>query len=93
MLTMFDCDSSKEVEAIVKKLFNVGEFKDVEFLSAFLDEAAANSEVEKEKCCICLEDVEESRALLGCGHTFHLDCIYAWLEMKGICPSCRKAVR
>lgn len=55
--------------------------------------------MEKESCSICLEDIAERPALsheprkLGCGHTFHKQCIYDWLEEKKYsqpsCPLCR----
>ncbi|AFN84069.1 hypothetical protein EROM_110870 [Encephalitozoon romaleae SJ-2008] len=90
---MLDCDSGEEAEVIAKKLLNIGEYRDAEFLSVVLDEMAEADEVEKEKCCICLEYIKESKALLGCNHSFHLNCIYLWFNMKRTCPSCRKAVK
>ncbi|OVA02647.1 zinc finger protein [Macleaya cordata] len=48
-------------------------------------------------CSICLDDVldngERSRAVLQCGHEFHLDCIGSMFNSKGgvmQCPNCRK---
>lgn len=86
-------DSGEEVEVIAKKLLNAGEYRDAEFLSVVLNKMAEADEVENEKCSICLEDIGESKALLGCNHSFHLNCIYLWFNMKRTCPSCRKAVK
>uniref|UniRef100_A0A7N0TZC7 RING-type domain-containing protein n=1 Tax=Kalanchoe fedtschenkoi TaxID=63787 RepID=A0A7N0TZC7_KALFE len=43
-------------------------------------------------CCICLSSVEQddsARSLPGCGHSFHLECIDAWLVRWPVCPLCR----
>ncbi|MCL7043504.1 hypothetical protein MKW94_008073 [Papaver nudicaule] len=49
-------------------------------------------------CSICLDEVlnkggDRSRAILQCGHEFHLDCIGSMFNSKGgvmQCPNCRK---
>ena len=43
-------------------------------------------------CTICQEDVKRSEmktTLNGCGHQFHVDCIYHWVTEQDNCPNCR----
>ncbi|EME28145.1 zinc finger (C3HC4-type RING finger) family protein [Galdieria sulphuraria] len=49
------------------------------------------SEDEKEDICpTCLEPYTEENPKITakCGHTFHLSCIYEWLERSRYCPVC-----
>jgi len=49
------------------------------------------SEDEKEDICpTCLEPYTEENPKITakCGHTFHLSCIYEWLERSQYCPVC-----
>jgi len=46
-------------------------------------------------CCICLDDLNSNMKTLNCGHKFHKDCIFRWIEtnyIKGFydCPMCKK---
>jgi hypothetical protein len=43
-------------------------------------------------CSICLGKIEKGQrvAELGCGHSFHRDCIQEWLGERSACPNCRK---
>ena len=46
-------------------------------------------------CPICLSEFvegEKLRVLPGCCHSFHMDCIDAWLVSNSSCPSCRKSL-
>lgn len=46
-------------------------------------------------CSICMEDLAEGdrcRALRGCDHLFHANCVEPWLLAHGTCPMCRAAV-
>ncbi|EER04155.1 conserved hypothetical protein, partial [Perkinsus marinus ATCC 50983] len=51
-------------------------------------------------CAICLEGYNPVTrefprswaARLRCGHTYHHDCIAAWLKKDGSCPLCRHNV-
>jgi hypothetical protein len=54
-------------------------------------------------CSICMTEMESTEKLckLGCGHTYHCDCISKWLKMplsdygreiKGVCAMCRAPV-
>ncbi|KAJ9515496.1 hypothetical protein QJQ45_016488, partial [Haematococcus lacustris] len=43
-------------------------------------------------CAVCLLEYEEGellRALLPCGHAFHMECIDPWLASHDTCPMCR----
>ncbi|KAH7314802.1 hypothetical protein KP509_21G021100 [Ceratopteris richardii] len=47
-------------------------------------------------CAICLQELEQSdtaRALPGCQHTFHLQCVDRWLVTHMICPVCRQYIQ
>lgn len=43
------------------------------------------------QCSICIEDIEKNKLYKTvCGHYFHKECIYEWLEnCKKECPLCR----
>ena len=49
-------------------------------------------------CSICLVEYTgaPSEIFVGyikaCGHYFHFDCIWTWLESRGNCPLCRQKV-
>ncbi|MCO5560336.1 hypothetical protein L7F22_040702 [Adiantum nelumboides] len=47
-------------------------------------------------CAVCLGDYKEED-LLGtlpqCGHSFHANCIDAWLQQHDTCPVCRMSVQ
>lgn len=54
----------------------------------------ATYDTEGETCCICMSGLDdEPRHTLGCGHTFHTECILSWAqsdsEAHGNCPVCR----
>lgn len=38
-------------------------------------------------CPICLE--RKSNVLGQCGHAFHLECLWEWVNRKGECPLCK----
>lgn len=41
----------------------------------------------REDCCaVCL--CNDADTITKCSHSFHLKCIFAWLERKVICPVC-----
>ncbi|CAI0554598.1 unnamed protein product [Linum tenue] len=49
-----------------------------------------------DECAVCLSDFAAGEAVreLGCGHTFHKDCVDRWLLAAGkvTCPLCRSNV-
>jgi E3 ubiquitin-protein ligase ATL41 len=58
-------------------------------LPTFAYEAGGGDEVE---CAVCLgqvEDGETVRRLPKCAHSFHADCVDAWLRAHTTCPMCR----
>ncbi|XP_011688603.1 PREDICTED: RING finger protein 5-like [Wasmannia auropunctata] len=42
-------------------------------------------------CIICDDEVKDAVST-QCGHLFCWPCLYQWLEIKQICPTCRSAV-
>eukprot|EP01147_Barroeca_monosierra_P000579 gene579-3896_t len=44
-----------------------------------------------EQCAVCLQpfEVGQQARRLPCTHTFHSECIDAWLETAPTCPTCR----
>jgi hypothetical protein len=60
--------------------------------AANLDEVSIPVENEEERCCICLEALEESNVVtLRCCHKFHGQCLCDHLvhDIYGRCPICR----
>jgi len=51
---------------------------------------------DNERCSICMESFMEQRSLvlrqLECGHHYHENCIFEWLELHSTCPLCRYAL-
>lgn len=49
-------------------------------------------------CPICFDDYsgDPAEILMGkiksCGHFYHFECIWTWLETRGSCPLCRETV-
>jgi len=39
------------------------------------------------------EKKESKQRLLSCGHSFHTNCVDAWIERDPSCPSCREVVK
>ncbi|KAL2328910.1 hypothetical protein Fmac_022337 [Flemingia macrophylla] len=55
----------------------------------------ARFEESRNDCAVCLlefEDEDYVRTLPVCSHTFHVDCIDAWLRSHANCPLCRAGV-
>lgn len=56
----------------------------------------AATDDDPEACCpTCLEPFDADRdppVFTRCGHRFHLQCLYAWLERKQTCPLCDSAI-
>lgn len=43
-------------------------------------------------CAVCLSELadgEKVRELPNCGHSFHVECVDAWLRSRTTCPLCR----
>lgn len=54
----------------------------------------SDSSDNEDDCPICLEeyDFENPKIALQCNHSFHLGCIYEWMERSQACPVCAKVM-
>ncbi|XWS34218.1 hypothetical protein CRYUN_Cryun21dG0021600 [Craigia yunnanensis] len=52
------------------------------------------SEDEEDVCPTCLEEYipENPKIVLQCSHSYHLSCIYEWMERSENCPICDKVI-
>lgn len=41
------------------------------------------------QCAICLDQMEETKSKLQCGHVFCFECLMSWCRVKLECPTCR----
>ncbi|OAY35066.1 hypothetical protein MANES_12G069500v8 [Manihot esculenta] len=49
-----------------------------------------------DNCAICLEGLSSGRDALikmTCDHVFHEKCIFRWLKVQNLCPTCRRPVQ
>lgn len=48
------------------------------------------SDEDEDACPTCLEPYtsDNPKIFARCGHHFHMQCIYSWLERKDTCPIC-----
>ena len=44
-------------------------------------------------CSICLDDMDDNKIELKCGHIYHKKCINSWLKVSYNCPYCRATVK
>lgn len=94
-------DYSDKVQTIIKRMQTImsQNYRDYVYKNEL--ELAAGQEMQSiidkinyvgETCTICLDSYVKNQkvGLLSCGHTFHKDCIYSWLEHQKNCPLCRQ---
>ena len=43
------------------------------------------------ECIVCLNDLNDTKKSLTCGHWIHLNCIYKWGKQQ--CPVCRQSIK
>lgn len=58
-------------------------------------DAVDRGDIVVEYCVICMDGDEEEEVdgrTLGCGHTFHTECVDQWLRHNGVCPECREPI-
>jgi hypothetical protein len=41
------------------------------------------------ECVICLENMDNKKAILNCNHAFHKQCVLEWMKLQQKCPICR----
>ncbi|XP_050087575.1 uncharacterized protein LOC126572373 [Anopheles aquasalis] len=57
------------------------------------DEWKESNALDSAPCSICQDEIGEmQRYTLSCKHSFHEECILAWIPNKLECPNCRKAL-
>jgi len=44
---------------------------------------------DEEICSICIDGMEQEYKVTKCGHLFHRECLFKWLENNVTCPLCR----
>lgn len=58
------------------------------------DKEEEKDDEDEETCGICMCDIDdENIGVSRCGHIFCYDCLKMWIEKKGNCPQCRKALK
>jgi hypothetical protein len=81
---------SNDTISVVQVNHNLNNLSSKQF---FLKEIKEN---DSSCCAICLEDFEDAQSLivLSCNHSYHPDCIKAWLIKRTphLCPICKKEV-
>lgn len=43
-------------------------------------------------CLQCFEIGQEVSVVIGCGHTFHSNCLQKWIQKSATCPYCRQDI-
>ena len=43
----------------------------------------------RNKCPICLENIDNDGEYLPCAHHYHMNCINDWIREKPLCPICK----
>ena len=81
-----DCDLKTKVEYYFHgKVVNSNSFGNLN------DEKKEN--ISCDNCPICqnrFQDCKQKITELSCGHTFHTNCLFDWLDKKESCPICRE---
>jgi hypothetical protein len=49
-------------------------------------------EANREKCFVCLEDVQEMHATICCLKRCHYKCLETWSNYSQLCPLCRRSM-
>ena len=58
--------------------------------AASLEKKVRASSSQEDTCIICIDDSDDERSTLQCGHRFHTECVKPWMERWQTCPLCRK---
>ena len=56
--------------------------------------SAVLSQDEDDVCPTCLDEYDEEnpRYMTACGHHFHIQCMYEWMERSQTCPVCSQVL-
>ncbi|CAK4694968.1 hypothetical protein LEN26_007418 [Aphanomyces euteiches] len=84
-----------QTEATGKCFDAISDTPSIVLVRTFLEVPAATKALNPTdiKCTICLSSLSDCVAVLACGHAFHRDCVFVWMEEKQSCPLCRQIDR
>ncbi|CAO3663570.1 unnamed protein product [Rhizopus stolonifer] len=60
----------------------------------FVDASPEELSILDDKCAICRENMKTAKKLT-CGHVFHLQCLFSWVQCdasESTCPTCRRSL-
>ena len=75
VLKIYECSKRIEAQKAIEKL----------------EEKKERAVGDEEPCAICFCEYERGEEIYrpGCGHFFHKECLWKWLEENASCPMCR----
>ena len=84
--------SRQRVAKIVKKKCIVANCRNYETgHHSLCNKHAGSQKLEKECCAICMDDENECKQPLSCGHWIHFDCVLK--TSKKECPMCKSVLK
>ena len=58
-------------------------------MSGSIEQIKVKDMIQVSECVICLEDIDNKKAILNCNHAFHKHCVLEWMNLQQKCPICR----